>query len=214
MSEHRLAESVKKILKTKYLLGLQNFKSLDEKNIKEKLNNDSHRIISEKLYANALTLIKDEQKLLPLKKGKTYYYLPLEEAPYQVFEKNLEEGAVIKKISPSDIVLIPEDVEVIIGLHKDNSTAYKPYRISSQSKKIIADLSRKNKVILNVFGSPYALQDVDIKDISTLLISYENNEHSLKTTAEALLGRHKIHGRLPVVVNDQLKYGAGVDLDK
>ena len=195
-------------------MGLQNFKSLDEKDIKEKLNNDSHRIISEKLYANALTLIKDEQKLLSLQNGKTYYYLPLEEAPYQVFERILEKEIIIKKILPSDIALIPEGAEVIIGLHKDNSTAYKPYRISSQSKKIITDLSRKNKVILNVFGSPYALKDVDIKDISTLLISYENNEHSLKTTAEALLGRHKIHGRLPVVVNDQLKYGAGMDLDK
>ena len=214
LSEHRLAESVKKILKTKYLLGLQNFKSVDEKDIEEKLNNDSHRIISEKLYANALTLIKDEQKLLPLKKGKTYYYLPLEEAPYQGFEKALAEGVVIKKISPREAAQIPQGEVVIIGLHKDNSTAYKPYRISSQSKKIITDLSRKNKVILNVFGSPYALKDVDIKDISTLLISYENNEHSLKTTAEALLGRHKIHGRLPLVVNDQLKYGAGVDLDK
>ena len=73
LSEHRLAESVKKILKTKYLLGLQNFKPLDEKDIKMKLDNDSHRIISEKLYANALTLIKDKQKLLPLQKGKTYY---------------------------------------------------------------------------------------------------------------------------------------------
>lgn len=213
LSEHRLAESVKKILKTKYLLGLQNFKPLDEKDIKEKLNNDSHRIISEKLYANALTLIKDEQNLLPLQNGKIYYYLPLEEAPYQVFERILEKEIIIKKILPKDIVQIPEGAEVIIGLHKDNSTAYKPYKISSQSKKIIADLSRKNKVILNVFGSPYALKDIEIKDVSTLLVSYENNEHSLKTTAEAYLGKHKIHGRLPVVVNEQLQYGAGQDLE-
>ena len=121
---------------------------------------------------------------------------------------------VVKKISPKDIAQIPEGAEVIIGLHKDNSTAYKPYKISSQSKKIIADLSRKNKVILNVFGSPYALKDIEIKDISTLLVSYENNEHSLKTTAEAYLGKHKIHGRLPVLVSDQLKNGVGVDLGK
>ena len=213
LSEQRLAESVKKILKTKYLLGLQNFKPLDEKDIKMKLDNDSHRIISEKLYANALTLIKDEQKLLPLQKGKTYYYLPLEEAPYHIFERVLEKEIIIKKVLPKDIAQVPEDAEVIIGLHKDNSTAYKPYRISSQSKKIITDLSRKNKVILNVFGSPYALKDVDIKDVSTLLVSYENNEYSLKTTAEAHLGKHKIHGRLPVVVNEQLQYGAGQDLE-
>ena len=125
----------------------------------------------------------------------------------------MEKEIIIKKVLPKDIAQVPEDAEVIIGLHKDNSTAYKPYRISSQSKKIITDLSRKNKVILNVFGSPYALKDVDIKDVSTLLVSYENNEYSLKTTAEAHLGKHKIHGRLPVVVNEQLQYGAGQDLE-
>lgn len=46
------------------------------------------------------------------------------------------------------------------------------------------------------------------------MISYENNEHSLKTTAEAYLGKRKIHGRLPVMVNSQLRYGTGIDLDK
>lgn len=213
ISENRLEESVKKILKTKYLLGLQNFKTLNAKNIQNELNNESHRKLSEKLYANALTLIKDEQGLLPLNKKENYYYLPLEEASYQVFKSELEKVVSIKTISSKEIADIPENSVVIVGLHKDNSTAYKPYRISVQSKNIITQLAKKHRVILNIFGSPYALRDIDIKDVSTLLVSYENNEHSLKTTAEAYLGKHKIHGRLPVVVNNQLGYGVGIDLN-
>lgn len=213
ISENRLEESVKKILKTKYLLGLQNFKTLNAKNIQNELNNESHRKLSEKLYANALTLIKDEQGLLPLNKKENYYYLPLEEASYQVFKSELEKVVSIKTISSKEIADIPENLVVIVGLHKDNSTAYKPYRISVQSKNIITQLAKKHRVILNIFGSPYALRDIDIKDVSTLLVSYENNEHSLKTTAEAYLGKHKIHGRLPVVVNNQLGYGVGIDLN-
>ena len=100
---------------------------------------------------------------------------------------------------------------VIVGLHKDNSTAYKPYKISSESKKLISKISKRNYLILNVFGSPYALQDIDINDISAVLVSYENNQYSMKVTAEAYLGKHKIQGRLPVVVNQQLKFGMGVD---
>ena len=213
ISEKRLEESVKKILKTKYLLGLQNLRPLSSEGINNVLNNDSHAKISEKLYANALTLLKDEKQLFPLRE-KEVYYLPLEEAPHEAFLQELSKEIKVKKISFKEILSIPENVVVIIGLHKDNSTAYKPYRVSWESKRLINQVKSRNKVILNVFGSPYALQDVDISGISSVLVSYENNPLSMKATAEAYLGKQKINGRLPVVVNEQIKYGMGIDVPK
>ena len=213
ISEKRLEESVKKILKTKYLLGLQNLRPLSSEGINNVLNNDSHAKISEKLYANALTLLKDEKQLFPLRE-KEVYYLPLEEASHEVFLQELSKEIKVKKISFKEILSIPENAVVIIGLHKDNSTAYKPYRVSWESKRLINQVKSRNKVILNVFGSPYALQDVDISGISSVLVSYENNPLSMKATAEAYLGKQKINGRLPVVVNEQIKYGMGIDVPK
>ena len=213
ISEKRLEESVKKILKTKYLLGLQNLRPLSSEGINNALNNDSHAKISEKLYANALTLLKDEKQLFPLRE-KEVYYLPLEEAPHEAFLQELSKEIKVKKISFKEIQSIPENVVVIIGLHKDNSTAYKPYKVSWESKRLINQVKSRNKVILNVFGSPYALQDVDISGISSVLVSYENNPLSMKATAEAYLGKQKINGRLPVVVNEQIKYGMGIDVPK
>ena len=213
ISEKRLEESVKKILKTKYLLGLQNLRPLSSEGINNALNNDSHAKISEKLYANALTLLKDEKQLFPLRE-KEVYYLPLEEASHEVFLQELSKEIKVKKISFKEIQSIPENAVVIIGLHKDNSTAYKPYKVSWESKRLINQVKSRNKVILNVFGSPYALQDVDISGISSVLVSYENNPLSMKATAEAYLGKQKINGRLPVVVNEQIKYGMGIDVPK
>ena len=213
ISEKRLEESVKKILKTKYLLGLQNLRPLSSEGINNDLNNDSHAKISEKLYANALTLLKDEKQLFPLRE-KEVYYLPLEEASHEAFLQELSKEIKVKKISFKEILSIPENAVVIIGLHKDNSTAYKPYRVSWESKRLINQVKSRNQVILNVFGSPYALQDVDISGISSVLVSYENNPLSMKTTAEAYLGKQKINGRLPVVVNEQIKYGMGIDVPK
>ena len=213
ISEKRLEESVKKILKTKYLLGLQNLRPLSSEGINNVLNNDSHAKISEKLYANALTLLKDEKQLFPLRE-KEVYYLPLEEASHEVFLQELSKEIKVKKISFKEIQSIPENAVVIIGLHKDNSTAYKPYKISWESKRLINQMKSRNKVILNVFGSPYALQDVDISGISSVLVSYENNPLSMKATAEAYLGKQKINGRLSVVVNEQIKYGMGIDVPK
>ena len=211
ISENRLAESVKKILKTKYLLGLQNLKSINSENINEDLNNVSHAELSEKLYSNAITLLKDEKNLLPLSCSETYYYLPLEEAPFQTFVENLNLGTTAKVISKTEIAQIPENSTVIVGFHKDNSTAYKPYKISQESKDILAELNKKQNVILDVFGSPYALKDVDISKISTVLVSYENNDLSMKASAKALLGKTKISGKLPVIVNENLKAGSGIE---
>lgn len=213
ISQARVEESVKKILLTKYYLGLNEYQPKNPSNINNDLNNDSHKKLVQNLYSNALTLLKDDKKLLPLNKTSTYYYVPLEEAPYQTFEDRLQSDAKIIVKKASEISSIPANSTVIVGFHKDNSTAYKPYKISAESKKILAELAKKNNVILNVFGSAYALKDIDISKVSTVLVSYENNEDSMTATADALRGKTKISGKLPVLVNDQLKAGMGIALD-
>ena len=212
ISQDRIEESVKKILLTKYYLGLTKYEPKNPANINEELNNDSHKILVQNLYSNALTLIKDEKKLLPLNCKETYYFVPLEEAPHQTFLDQLNlNGTIILKKS-SEISTIPANSKVIVGFHKDNSTAYKPYKISAESKKVLADLSKNQNVILNVFGSAYALKDLDLSKISTVLVAYENNDDSMTSTAKALSGETKISGRLPVLVNENLKAGLGIDL--
>ncbi|AYN00343.1 glycoside hydrolase family 3 protein [Chryseobacterium sp. 3008163] len=209
----RVEESVKKILLTKYFLGLNQYTPKNPENVNLDINNDSHKILVQNLYANALTLIKDEKKLLSLNCKNTCYYVPLEEAPYQTFadQLNLNSTVIIKKAS--EIKTIPANSTVIVGFHKDNSTAYKPYKISAESKKVLEDLAKNQNVILNVFGSAYALKDIDLSKVSTVLVSYENNDDSMTATANAINGKTKISGRLPVLVNDQLKAGMGITLE-
>ena len=213
ISESRVEESVKKILLTKYFLGLNQYSNVDPKNISEDLNNASHSEIVQKMYSNALTLVKDDKKLLPLDCKETYYYVPLEEAGYESFLKQLNTQTTVILKKASEINSIPANSKVIVGFHKDNSTAYKPYKISDSSKKVLSDLSKNQNIILDVFGSPYALKDIDISKVSTVLVSYENNDDAMKATANGLLGQTKIWGRLPVLVNDNLKYGAGMDIN-
>lgn len=210
ISQSRVEESVKKILMTKYFLGLDQYTPKNPENINSDLNNDSHKILVQNLYANALTLLKDDKKLLPVT-GKQIYYVPLEEAPYQTFASQLGSNVIIKK--SGEINTIPEGSTVIAGFHKDNSTAYKSYKISAESKKVLAELTKKQNVILNVFGSAYALKDIDISNVSTVLVAYENNDDSMTAAANALNGKTRIWGRLPVLVNDQLKAGMGMDLN-
>ena len=213
IQQSRIEESVKKILLTKYFLGLDRYTEINPENINEDLNNASHSQLVQKMYSNALTLIKDKKKLLPLDCKETYYYIPLEESGFETFLNQLNTGTTVVLKKVSEINTIPANSKVIVGFHKDNSTAYKPYKISDSSKKILADLVKNQTVILDVFGSPYALKDVDISKVSTVVVSYENNDDAMKATANGLLGQTKIWGRLPVLVNDNLKYGMGTDID-
>lgn len=214
ISQKRVEESVKKILLTKYYLGLDAYKPVDPNNVNEDLNNDSHKKNVRNVYSHAITVLKDSKKMLPLTCKETYYFVPLEEAPYDAFYNQMILSSKIFIKKPTEISSIPTGSKVIIGLHKDNSTAYKPYKISENSKSIIQKLSKENQVLLNVFGSPYALKDVSIDGVSTVVVSYENNEDSMVSTAQALMGETTISGRLPVVVNAQLLYGMGMDIQK
>lgn len=213
ISQSRVEESVKKILLTKYFLGLNQYTPKNPENINYDINNVSHTKLVQNLYSNALTLLKDEKKLLPLNSNTPYYYVPLEEAPYQTFENRVKLNSKVILKKASEINTIPASSTVIVGFHKDNSTAYKPYKISAESKKILSDLTKNKNVILNVFGSAYALKDIDLSKVSTVLVSYENNDDSMTATADAFNGKTKISGKLPVLVNDQLKPGMGINLE-
>ena len=68
-------------------------------------------------------------------------------------------------------------------------------------------------MILEVFGSPYALKDIDISNVSTVLVAYENNDDSFSASAKALKGQTKISGKLPVLVNENLNAGMGIKLE-
>lgn len=212
IAQNRVEESVKKILLTKYYLGLNKYEPRNPANINNDLNNSKHTQIVQNMYANAITLLKDEKKLLPLDCNATYYYVALEEAPFQtvVDQLNLYTTVIVKK--PSETSTIPANSKVIIGLHKDNSTAYKPYKISAESKKLLSEINKNHQVILSVFGSAYSLQDVDISKVPTVLVAYENNDDSMKATAKAVMGKTKVSGRLPVLVNQNLTAGMGIDL--
>ena len=213
ISKDRLEESVKKILLTKYYLGLNKYENKNPDNVIADLNNASHQQLVQGLYENALTLLKDDKQLLPLKSTDKIYYLPLEEAPYNTFANVLKSNINVEVITTSQLNKLPKNSKLIIGVHKDNTTAYKPYKISESSKQTILKAAKSNQVILDIFGSPYALRDLDTTNISTVLVSYENNDDSQKASINGLIGKTKISGRLPVLVNDTWQFGAGSTLE-
>ena len=206
----RVKESVLKILKTKYLLGLTHWKPSKPENILQDINTPKHAQLSEKIYSNAATLLQKKNQILPLQSSEKYYYLALEEGPSDTFFEAVQLGANISRISAADLPTLPTGSTVIIGLHKDNSSAYKPYIISEASKKILSDVAKIHPTVVCVFGSPYALRDIDITPFSAVVVGYENNPDAHRAISKLLQGNGIFRGALPVEVNDKLKFGMGI----
>ena len=67
----------------------------------------------------------------------------MEEAGYSTLYQEINKNKNIILITEKDLGNLPKDTKIIISLHKDNSTAYKPYKISDKTKNIIYNISKK-----------------------------------------------------------------------
>lgn len=212
ISEERLAESVKKILMAKYKVGLSKPKPVDSKNLIKDLNKVQYSQTTYQLYESALTLLKNDDNLLPFKEltNKKFAFVPLEEAESGNFLDEINFHVPVDKViinNPNEVVKLKQYDYVIVGFHKSNETAYKSYKISALSKEILKSISLQNQTLLVLFGSPYGLMDLDLSKTQAVLVSYQNLDMTQDIVAGAIFGATEIRGRLPVDVNDNFRFG-------
>lgn len=215
ISEERLAESVKKILMAKYMVGLNQPKPIDVKNLMQDLNKTQYAQTSYQLYENAATLLKNEDNLIPFADltNKKFAYIPMEEAEYDHFLDCMNFHVTVDEIkikSQADISKLGAYDYIIIGLHKSNETAYKSYKIADNSKQLIKSISALKPTALVLFGSPYALKDLDLTQTKSVLVMYQNLNTTHDIAAGALFGASAIKGVLPVDVNENFKFGNSI----
>lgn len=218
ISEARLAESVQKILMAKYRVGLHQTPKLSTQDLMKELNKVEYAKTTYNLYEKAMTLVKNEGDLLPIRNltDTKIAYVPLEEADHEYFHTCLKFQMPVELISVKSL----KDTErlkgfdaVIIGVHKSNETAYKSYKIADSSKKIIQQIAENHPTILTLFGSPYGLMDLDLTDVSSVLVMYQNLKDTHAIAASAIFGGVGIQGKLPVDINPNLKFGQGISLE-
>jgi beta-N-acetylhexosaminidase len=210
--ESRIEESVKKILNAKYFVGLSTIKELNSSNIYEKLNSDTHKNLTERIFKEAITVVKNDHDFLPFSENddSPIFHLPLESQEHSVFTKELNRFKNIKTISNLDIHQLPKNSKIILSVIKDTSTPYKPYTLSNEQLSIVRIISKKFPTILVNFTSPYSLKNVPIEDLKSIIITYQNNEYTQKLTPQLIFGKLKSQGKIPVGVNDKIKFGTGV----
>lgn len=217
ISVNRLDTSVKKILAAKYRAGLGNYKPL----VAENVESDVHGLEDDQLYKKiaeaSVTLVKNEQNLLPLQRLDTLNVglVTLGDANADTFLAQLRRYAKVDKLENINTDnyktnLLPYNL-ICISYHKSDASPWKSYKMSTQEIELIKSISQYKKVILVDFASPYALLPIGkLENISSTIVAYQNNAVFQKVAAQQIFGALPIKGKLPVSISDSYKVNTGI----
>jgi len=217
-TEERLAVSVKKILKAKYLVGLNKYKPVSKENLSADLNTIEDDYLIAKAMQAAVTVVQNKKNILPLSKEPTYGYLKLGDDTGSTFKNSLMQKLKIHTVDaslPNDKIIqaLASYKKVIIGFHRSNASPWKASSFSKKERQLLTALAKDHSIILDVFVKPYALSSLGNLDaIDGLVVSYQNSSIAQKASAEILLGERKASGRLPVSIAPSYPVGKGITL--
>ena len=202
ISEERLARSVRKILNAKWLSRQP---AVSSYRLTEDLNRRVDSITYQKVATQAITVVKNENDLLPFKNLATrkVAYLQLGGEDGTHFYDRLSRYTDVHRITAKTLAKVIAELEdyntVIIGVHKSNANPWKSYKLSTKDLNWLQEVARRHEVVLDVFASPYAINQLtSFENIESIVISYQNSPMFMEASASALFGATTIHGQLPV----------------
>src|SRR5690606_1172771 len=105
ITEERLQHSVKKILKAKYKVGLNNFVPITTDNLYEDLNTLQDRLLNDEVIENSITVVKNDLDLVPIRNLdiKKIAYVKLGDDSGSDFLKMLKKYTQVNEISGSTL---------------------------------------------------------------------------------------------------------------
>lgn len=216
-TEARLAESVKKILRYKYRVGLDKPAPVSMTNLSSDLNSYADQAMQYTLYENAITVLKNEADAVPVKEigAEPIAYYKLGDDDNSAFVKTLQKYADVVEIKEPCIDSIEFRLKgykkVIVGYHKADG-AWKNHDFKPDELNKLDSIAKYHEVILDVFAKPYALLPIrDYSKFRSVIVSYQNSEVSQIVSAGLIFGTVGAKGKLPVSIGNQFKVGHGLE---
>ena len=221
ISEQRLARSVKKILKAKYKVGLNNYKSIETSNLIDDLNSISVTNLINKSIESIPTLIKNKSNVIPVKLDtESILNIQFGNSDGVIFNDYLNKFKRIKSIKASNINindlnnLLANHKLIIVSFHMKSDTPWENMnkKFSENEQDILKLIDEHDNKILASFTNPYALSQLNLKSYNSVIVGFQNNYEFQKTIAQQIFGAKEIKGNLPVSINETYKEGTGIIL--
>ena len=217
LSEALLTEKVKKVLAYKYILGVTSREAtmVNTDDIEHRLNTAYANWLNRKLHENAITLVKDENKAIPLNKldQRKIAAISIGASAKNQFLN------MVKLYGDVDVFSVADGSQLAglkAQLAKYNTVIISIHNRKSPNNAGIMEIAKGKESILAFFISPYYLSPYSssIDAANGVFIGYEDTELAHEFTAQAIFGGQEINGRLSMSINPQLKEGTGISKKK
>jgi beta-N-acetylhexosaminidase len=211
ITQEEIDAHCKKILQAKYWCGLNIKPEIVTRNLSKDINSKESDDLNEKLAQGAITLLKNENKFLPLKNTDS---LRLLEISFGVEEENtlfntLRNYGYVEHIGLSHDAKAPEIQHlfnrlkesdlVIVQINKTTVKADNNYGVGTQTLRLVDSIAGLKPTALAIFTNPYLLNNIPSLDrFKAVIVGYEYLPSLLKAAAEGMLGFNTVNGKLPV----------------
>jgi beta-N-acetylhexosaminidase len=218
----RLEESVRRILRAKYRLGIGEQASYPKlENLYQDLNHPDFYAVKENIMAEALTLVKDQFTALPLLPSKlpgiSFVHIGCE-APAAFMETAEWYGQTRHHVLPpvlTDELLsqclgeLDTSQWIVITLHAKKRVASANYGLDPKALAFVEQLQQrfKNRLVFAFFGNPYGLRYFE--KLPVVIAAYEDDPMAYSLFVQALFGARSFVGKLPVKVSDEFPLYSG-----
>jgi beta-glucosidase-like glycosyl hydrolase/CubicO group peptidase (beta-lactamase class C family) len=209
-----LAYKCRRILSLKYRLGLNHPEPVSDINLVADLNPPAAEMVASKMVKASLTLVKNDLMMVPLTglDRRRVAVLSLGDSVTTVFQSTLARYMPMEMYNlprrfsahcaDSLFTLISKNDIVIIGLHGITSTVADSFGITGDMRRFYDTLVNGNRVLVTLFGTPYALNRLPRPSKpEAILVAYQDNAATERSSAEALFGGIAVDGKLPVTAS-------------
>jgi len=214
----------RKVLEAKAWVGLNHYKPVDLTNLYEDLNPKSAELTNRLLTEKALTVLKNEQNLLPLRELDTLKIasVSLGADSITTFQKTLslyttvEHFVIPAKPTEAQLTALRSKLDsfnlILVGLHLSSISPRGNYGLTEAMNSTLQELIATNKAVVSVFGNPYALNKIQKPEAAkSLLMAYQLTPYTQDLTAQLIFGAIPAVGKLPVTVNSNFPYNSGIE---
>lgn len=221
ISEERLNQSVIRILKAKFKVGLTYTPKIDINGLTNDINSKVANGLSEQIIESSITLVKDDDNLIPIRQidHRNFAVLSVNAGQKSKFQERINSYSDIRHYqmvgnkTAADyqqmLSTLTQFHHVIVGVHTSGKLYNFKKEVPEEFLNFLQKLQSKVSTTIVVFGSPYVLTKFDFA--KSLILSYDNTESSQDITAQAIFGAIDILGKLPVTVSSTYTIGQGID---
>ncbi|HEX2969175.1 MAG TPA: glycoside hydrolase family 3 N-terminal domain-containing protein [Bacteroidales bacterium] len=221
ISEADINEKCMKVLAAKYWAGLNRNNEVPAAGLEAELSSPKTIALIRDLYANALTLLKNEDDIIPIKaaENRKIATIAINRKEMTVFQQRLG------KYYPADNYFIdPEDTAssnaflkkagnydlVITGIYGLDQRPVTGFGIRPSLNAFLEKLPASNSITV-WFGNPYAIEKApSVNRAGAILLAYQENDFTEDLSAQLIFGGIGAKGTLPVTINQEWVYGTGI----